>query len=479
MKGAVGKTMLMVTAFGCRTEPEPEPEPRPPDVLLVVMDTVRADALSVYGNARPTSPQFDVLASQGVRFAAAVTPGSWTWPSHGSLFTGTWPWEHGAHFAPANGEGSSLLGDHLEIHAFSDTLPTLAEQFSAAGYQTVSISGNPLVTARTGITRGFQSAQQAGSDAEAIALATEALKAADDRPMLMFLNLYGAHAPYEAVPLPWVEAHAETLSSNGAPQWLRPFMLEGPAVRLFQPVAPDGPAGVIAILQGAHTVPPEGWSLVRDLYEGEVRRVDHYLGQAVEAWTGAGRTGVVAITSDHGEYFGEHGFVDHGRTLYGEVVNVPLTILAPGRLPAGSVVEAPVPMHALHDTLLDLAAIGTPTQSLLPVIQGTGQPPAVLSGAYVDPFFHREVGGAFSQPYRLLREGDNVLIVRGDGSAADEIERYDLATDPGMLTPLPASPELVDRLKAAIPPLVSDAGDRLQLDDQTAGALRELGYIGD
>ena len=160
-------------------------------------------------------------------------------------------------------------------------------------------------------------------------------------------------------------------------------------------------------------------------------------------------------------------------------MNVPLTILAPGRLPAGAVVEAPVPMHALHDTLLDLAAIGTPTQSLLPVIQGTGQPPAVLSGAYVDPFFHREVGGAFSQPYRLLREGDNVLIVRGDGSKADDIERYDLTTDPGMQTPLAAPPELVDRLKAAIPPLVSDGGDRLQLDDQTAGALRELGYIGD
>ena len=70
MNGAVGRMMLMVAAFGCRTEPEPEP--RPPDVLLVVMDTVRADALSAYGNARPTSPQFDVLASQGVRFAAAA-----------------------------------------------------------------------------------------------------------------------------------------------------------------------------------------------------------------------------------------------------------------------------------------------------------------------------------------------------------------------------------------------------------------------
>lgn len=469
--------------FSCdnQTPPATPDVVRPPDVLIVMMDTVRADALSAHGNPRITSRQFDAIAAQGVRFSDATAPGSWTWPSHGSLFSGLWPWEHGAHFAAADTQDPIQLDDMLKISAFSETVPTLAEQFQQAGYQTISISANPLISAASGMARGFEIAQVHSTDAEVIQHATTALQAADERPVLMFINLFGAHAPYEAVLAEWVTPLQPQLTAEGAPEWLAPFLLPGPAVRLFEPVVEDGPPGVISVLNGEHTIPPEGWSVLRDLYDGEVMRVDYFLGQAVNAWNAAGRSGVLAITSDHGEYFGEHGLLDHGRTLYREVTHVPLAIVAPGRLPASRVIDTPVPMHALHGTLLQLADIPTETMSLMPTIDGQSDPLPVYATAHVDPFFSQTQDPRLQQPHRMLRDGQRALIIRGDGSQPEDRELYDLQADPQMTNNIADQAEDIDaltaRLLAEIPALNPAESQPLNTSTDLEEALERLGYI--
>ena len=142
--------------LGC-TGPEPAP-PRPPDVLLVILDTVRDDA--TFGAKRAgVTPQLDALGAAGARFTDVTTHGSWTWPSHTSLFTGAPPWEHGAHFAPAK-DAALVLGERAwSVGGFPDDMETLAEQMQQAGYRTVSLSENPLIGPDLGSTRGFAVAE--------------------------------------------------------------------------------------------------------------------------------------------------------------------------------------------------------------------------------------------------------------------------------------------------------------------------------
>lgn len=458
---------------------EPAPEEavaRPPDILLVVMDTVRADATSAYGAARPTTPQLEDLARQGVRWDQAWTPGSWTWPVHASLFTGAWPWEHGAHFA--RGQASDLVSEHLQISAFPAELPTLAERLAAAGYRTSMFTANRLIGPGSGAERGFEVAQACTGDLCVVEGVQAELAHPDPRPRFVFANLFGAHGPYSVTPASWSTARLPELTAAEPAPWLAPFILEeGPSVRLFEPVDEAGTSGVVAILRGEHEVPPEGWTLLRDLYDGEVTGVDYFMSQLVRSWTGSGRSGVIAVTSDHGEYFGEHGLVDHGRTLFPEVLHVPLVVVAPGRLPAGEVVEAPVSNQHLHGTLLDLA--GLPPQGPRLPLAGQPAPGPVLAAAYKDPFLSEAVGGDFSEPHRLYREGDLVLLL--SGTEAPVAALYDLAGDPGMTRDLAAErPGEAARLRAAleatIPPL-TDTGEPLQLDPSTVEQLEAMGYV--
>ena len=129
-------TILVGLGLGCDTSPAPETTPpkASPDVLIIVLDTVRADMMSTYGHKHPTSPQLDAIADAGVTFEDVTAPSSWTWPSHASLFTGKAPWEHGAH-ASIQAEGIGLASGHWGLLAMRSDLPTMAEQFAAAGYR--------------------------------------------------------------------------------------------------------------------------------------------------------------------------------------------------------------------------------------------------------------------------------------------------------------------------------------------------------
>ena len=214
--------LFIVTLPSCT---RPKPEISRPDVLLVVLDTVRADRVSALGYSRQTTPNFDTVAQEGILFTDVTAPGSWTWPSHASLFTGTPPRVHQAHRLPSDNLTEGMQRHGIHVNRLRQDLPTIAERFAAAGYRTVSIASNPWLSPDLGLTRGFEIASVKDSDINVISSALEELKSTDKRPLFMFLNLMSAHSPYLMLPAPWAPARHESLEKDTAPEWTKPYLM--------------------------------------------------------------------------------------------------------------------------------------------------------------------------------------------------------------------------------------------------------------
>ncbi|MBX6312588.1 MAG: sulfatase-like hydrolase/transferase [Isosphaeraceae bacterium] len=333
-----------------------------PNVLLIVLDTVRADHLSLYGYHRATSPHLAKLARRGVRFAHARAPAPWTLPSHASMFTGRWPHELSAR-------------DDRPLDASE---PTLAEFLAARGYATAGFVANTffcnpwyglgrgfhhyegddrslVATLRTSglgrrIVRATVSARNARPDAyfdrkDAARINRDFLRwlpSRGDRPFFAFLNYYDAHDPY--------------VPPDSAP---RRFGLR-----------PQGPADDELLrtwsVAGKLEPTPRNVALGRDSYDNCIAYLDEQLGQLFEELDRRGllRNTVVIVTADHGEHFGEHGLFGHGNSLYGPEVHVPLLIVAPAGVPVDRVIPEPVSLRDLPATLADL--LGFADQSPFP-----------------------------------------------------------------------------------------------------------------
>ena len=461
---------MLLILLACRPEPPAAPAPQRPDVLLVVMDTVRADATSLQGEPRSTTPNLAALAAGGVRFDAAVPPGSWTWPTHGSLFTGRWPWEHGAHFTDA--EGSLTVGGNLQIGPLSPALPTLAERFSAAGYRSILLSANPIIGPGSGMERGFDVAEKMPDDAALVQRASELL--AGEEPVLLVANLFSAHAPLIFQPTEWNAPNRAIFDDpQSAPEWLAPFLIPG-AVRLFARPTPESLPGVLQINRGDRTLPPEGWALLRDLYDGEVAAADHYLGALLATvQSQRARPAYIAVTADHGELLGEGGLVDHGRILAPELIDVPLVLSGPD-LPAGASVSAPVAVHALHPTLLDLAGIEPDAEgSLRPTVTGAAPTWPAMSAAWADPHWAETIGGRFAVGYRSLREGDRLLIRNESGAT----RLLDVSATPVEVDEPDTLAEMEARLLASSPALADAPSEGRAVSEEMRQQLIELGYV--
>ncbi len=451
---------MLLLALGCSPDSPEVPAPRPPDVLLVVLDTTRSDALSAYGNPRPTSPQLEAVARAGVRFADVTSPAPWTWPVHASLFTGEEPWRHGAHSAadPEAPEG----GARLQLTAVDPSLPTLAERFTAAGYTAVSISANRLIVPELGLTRGFEHAVFDPEDDEVVRQAGSAM-AGVDGPLLLFVNLMGAHQPWAVWPVSWVDQQVLARPS------LAPAVRKG-RLRFANREAANALSVEEQFVAGQLPLSPADLQALRGVYEGEVAKVDHRLNALLTAWKASGRSGVVAITADHGEAIGEHGQIGHHHQLYDELVQVPLVLAGEG-VPVGEVVDTPVGLTRLHDTLLELAGLDGPDSLLRP----EARPRPVLSAVWPEAGWKESLGDGWGQGSRFYREEDLAVLYRDDGS----LELYDLATDPDMLVDLAgARPEEAAALQArareafgveVTGPLVDRRSDALE-------QLRALGY---
>ncbi len=333
-----------------------------PDVILVVLDTVRADFAPADATSPRPTPALRRLAAEGTRFTHAFSTTCWTVPAHASLFTGLIPSEHGATWASPS---------------LPDTTVTLAERFSARGWRTGAFSANPWITPEFGFHQGFERFATGRSDRRpltpwlpalfsiltrredgflmfedkaGLTLVSEALRwlAADDpRPAFLFVNLMEAHLPYlpprRFLGDPWREgwSQAELRAVNQ-------HRLED-------------------LLPGARRTPREMEGL-RLLYEAEVSFADHLVGHLALELERSGRlqNTILLVTSDHGENLGDHPPLDHQLGLYDTLVRVPLIIHGPGRVPAGVEDDRLISLTDVPDLLLPLAGIGAREANGLP-----------------------------------------------------------------------------------------------------------------
>ena len=423
-----------------------------PDVVLIVLDTVRSDYLSLCGEARPTSPNLEAFAQTASWTCGAVAPGSWTLPSHASFFTGMTPLEHGAHEITSGVKDFSGSSSRSRPLKKKGGPPTLAQQLGRRGYHTVALSGNPVVSESMGLTRGFDEttvAEKFGRLAEddLIDAVTASLTSAPaDEPLFLFVNIAEAHQRWEQVPanMGWAEAGDRAL-------------LKYAKLKENDPWRQYVEGQLSAEEQAAFDAD------IDSLYAYNTWRADQTLGRVLAALEESGRCGEdcrVVITSDHGEMLGEHGLLDHGHYVWESNVRVPLLVRG-ADLPEG-------PINALH--AFHLARDGALPAALTP--------PVVMSWPHVRRCYMTR-GEAFCATSAALWDGNDKLIWTLEAKAVEpRIMRFDLSIDPDEETPLSAEghPRLSELLELAAA-VQADAGEEDEVDQSVTEALRAAGYL--
>jgi arylsulfatase A-like enzyme len=497
---ALGALLGVAGAFApdvylARTTPPAPPRvarapapPGAPDVVVIVLDTVRAASLSTWGHVRDTAPTLDALAREGALYTDASAPSTWSLPSHASLFTGRYPTGHSAH----------SMG-----RALDDRFPTLAQALQSKGWETFCFTANPWISDGLGLTRGFDFQDTAWREktgrgfsfihrvgdrlgfaardkggalvAERFAAWAKA-RPADAPPSFAFLNFLEAHFPYHELPPEYRGRYTDLPVGE-----LRRISL---ALMAQQFGGPEQDLAVVA-------------EPARAMYDGGVRYADELLRRVVEALRARGtldRT-VLVVLADHGEVLGEKGkFFGHGPSLYQPVVHVPLYLRYPGRVPGGIRVAAPVSTVGVFASVLELVGLEPPPTlqvgSLVPLLDagsGAGAGPVLSELVSMD-----EPGGRDDPQMRAgvhlraLRDGRWKLVATSDGRRL----LYDLETDPGETRDLAAEqPEQLAALDArleavraalGLPPLDQAGGaggPAPELDPATQERLRELGYV--
>ncbi|MHC5209188.1 MAG: sulfatase [Planctomycetota bacterium] len=299
-----------------------------PNVLLISIDTLRADHLGCYGYERPTSPRLDELARAGVVYGQVVSPSNWTLPSHASLLTGRMPARH------------ALLDDGVRLDA---GVPTLAEGMRAAGYHTLGVVAHVYVSRAFGLERGFDVFDDgliAGGTTNPVAaqVVDRVLAHVDEAPpgpLFLFVHLFDPHWSYTP-PAPWDTAFTD-------PDYAGP--MDGSYARMIGVEDPGAPIHRADLDQ-----------LVA-LYDGEIASTDAQIGRLLDGLVERGllEDAVVVVTGDHGEEFKDHGALGHGKTLFEEQLRVPLILAGHPGLPPGTRREDPVSTVDIAPTLLALA----------------------------------------------------------------------------------------------------------------------------
>ena len=441
---------LAVLVAGCGGAP-----PEGPSVLLISLDTVRADYTSLLGHPRETTPNLDRLAAEGVTFERAYAMTSTTGPTHGTLFTGRYAPAHGVHH-----NGVPLAPEER----------TLAEHLEARGYRTAGFVSSFVLSGRFGFAQGFDLWDEAfsregsslpmgsweghevpGGGFDRIAAETTRRAVAwlgaraDAQPFFLFVHYFDAHEPY--TPQPEFEAAF--------------------------PAAP-----------GAS---PEQVEVAR--YEAEIAQQDAQLGVLLEALERAGRADdtIVVVVSDHGQGLTDHNDPYHSVNLYEESVRAVWVVRWPGRIEAGRVLSGPVEQVDLLPTLLDQiepgshAALDVPGRSLAPALAGQAE-----LDADRPVFLYRQW-----YPRRRLRgvnvTGEQYGVRVGDwkyieGTKDGRRELYDLAADPGERSNLYKSSEgrraaLRDTLSAWRATLPGQERVAPRLSEEERAKLRALGYV--
>jgi arylsulfatase A-like enzyme len=401
-----------------------------PDVLLIILDTVRPDHLGCYGYYRDTSPNMDSLAGSGTRFLNAQAQAPWTVPASASIFTGLSPRSHRAGFVV-----DRVCGLDPVLH----TIPALMFD---AGYETFGEFSIAWFGRDFGFHNGFESFRCfADEERHAFQVADDFACWIDtlpsDRRYFAMLHFYEAHAPYTP-PAPF-----DTLFPYDSMPW------------------PDDSVWLVS--ESDSILHPDQLDCLTARYDGEIRYVDDAIGRVIDALKGAGRSDevLIVITSDHGEEFLEHGGYSHGRTLYQEVLWVPLILSGPG-VPGGAEPRQPVAAMDILPTVLSRAGLPVP-----PEVEGID--------LLAEPVFDRYIPSNEPKgpPLFCIRRSDLKLIWNPD---TGEAVMYDLGSDPGEQVPLPADSTLLEDLAdyLALRPLGNASAVP---EDDLDRSLQGLGYI--
>ena len=394
-----------------------------PNVLLVTIDTLRADRVGAYGARDVATPTLDALAARGVLFEQAMASVPLTLPSHASLLTGQYPATHGVR--------------HNAVFVLSTEAETIAERFAAAGYTTGAVMGAAVLERDFGLDQGFEfyDAEMPTERASAAGFYERSAKAVTDRaltwlagergPFFLWVHYYDVHASYD---------------------------------------------------------PPEPFKtrFQRHPYDGEAAFVDQELGRLLAALEGEERLAntVVAVTADHGEGLGEHGEESHSYFIYDSVLHVPMILAGPG-LPAGKRIAPVTPNTALAPTLLALAGVGplarTDASDLTPLWRQDAA--ATTAGEAYAETLAGELDHGWA-PIHAIRS-DRFHYIR-----APRPELFDLAADPHQrhnLLPSKA-PEHVAAVEAGekrIDALLagSAVASPLAVDAETRAQIEALGYV--
>ncbi|MDG2308777.1 MAG: sulfatase [Candidatus Binatia bacterium] len=431
-------------------EPEPELE-RPPNILLITIDTQRADSFGMYGNPGGHTPHIDALAERGVVFDRATAPIGTTFPSHATLLTGLYPRRHGLRYN----------GDTLE-----EEMVTLTEILRENGWDTMALVTYGSMVSRGGLGQGFVRTSHEKNGERSISAAASRvgtmarglLKRRRPFPFFMWVHYFQPHSPYELTP------YAEE-----------------------QLAGYDGPLAKGATVEEFYALGKKKWrdedrAALRVLYDGETRSADAAVGSILETLEQAGhaeRT-IVVVTSDHGQLLGEHRAVGHGARLWEPVLHVPLVIFDPRR-PDARRVSSRVGLVDVTPTLLEMVGLPAPEgidgRSLVPGLRGE----KLEERPYYSEVRGLKNGKSKRDPNALaVYLGDRKLVVRKGKS-----RHYDLAEDPSERSPIrdvaedPQAQKLAELAAAYGAPGDATGGQVAPKDlaPHVREELRALGYV--
>jgi arylsulfatase A-like enzyme len=445
-----------------------------PNVILITLDTVRADHVSAYGYARRTTPALDQFAREALMYTSAYAPSPWTLPSHASLMTGLSPSRHGA----------TRLRRGL-FSALGDSPPTLAEILHAKGYATAAVVGGEFCTRPFGLARGFDSyddrlpthlpvltkvvnrfiptafaltGKRRATDVNEAVVSW--LEGRGQQPFFLFVNYFDAHERYN----PPYRYRGEFLDGFG----------------LFTAATLDHNRIFYQVNSGSRQLQRGERVGLEAGYDAEIRYLDAQLQKLLDQLRGLGvyDRSLIVITADHGEPFGEHGLFNHGFTLYEEDVRVPLLIKFPGSRRIGRA-DHPVSLVDVLPTVLK--EVGAPIPDAL---EGRGGLDDEERPVYLEVRESRLWAKLLGRPLKQ----DFFAVVRGRDkwiwSSRGTVEHYDLAEDPGEKhnraasadpSPFRNDPEVVARLAEFLSPPGTTA--QPAFDPASNQRLRALGYV--
>jgi len=445
LKAALAAVLLLQAVFGAACGGGDGEKGRDLSVLLVIIDTMRADRLGTSGYPRDLTPTLDSLSASGTLFTHAQSQSSWTLPAVASILTGLTPRQHGAVRT-----GATTCG-------LAPGLPTLHGMLHGGGWETGGFFNVLFLNEDFGFHRGFDhfdcegvtnrlSLRNAATTVDAAIAWLDGLE--PDSRFLAVVHFYDPHIPY-APPPPFDTLYTDpSYSGSCGPEWGNVMQLN-------------------SVNDGDSTIAAEGLENLEALYDGEIAFTDQETGRLL-AWlrsSGLADSTIVVVVSDHGEEFMEHSGIEHGRTFYEEITAIPLIFSGPG-IPEGVVIAEPVSQIDIVPTVLAMLSLPVETGQQGRDLFGPSGVPADIHASNLLWCAVQEVS--------VLR-GSLKLIWVTDGSDG---ELFDLAADPMERNPLTdVDPSMVEAAEFywSTPPLFTPPV--VPFEESMDRQLRDLGYI--